>query len=95
MESLAMAFPITAKVFATYVQKIASEESGMLSSQKFCPKPCCTATWMKIVKLRRKSYNGRSQLHKREIRCTDSTYTCTSIHIILSTYKLDNSYSGI
>lgn len=54
MESLAMALPVMAKVFATYVQKMASLDSAMESSQKLEPRPWFTATWMKTVKPRRK-----------------------------------------
>ena len=39
MESLAMAFPVIAKLFATYVQNIASEELAIPSDQKLWPNP--------------------------------------------------------
>ena len=39
IDSFAMAFPVMAKLLATYVQKMASEDSEVLNCQKFWPSP--------------------------------------------------------
>jgi hypothetical protein len=52
IESFAKALPMTMRVLATYVQKIALACSSRLSVQKLRPRPKWIASWMETVKAR-------------------------------------------